>query len=104
MVLNADKERMISQFNDLYQSRTGVSTAGDHPRLFKLIEVFIVEFPAVTMPLADNRFSIYPVGQGTLFYLTGISTQSHSAAFRSYFFLLFHQVYYRFVGIRIHFG
>ena len=51
MILHSDKERVFCQLYDFHQTGSGVFATGHHACIFKLLKVFIVEFPAVAVPL-----------------------------------------------------
>ena len=63
MILHPDKERMVGQFYNLYQSGFRIAATGDHPVRFKLAEVIVIEFITVAVSFADHCCAIDPVRQ-----------------------------------------
>ena len=60
--LNTHEERMGCDFNNLRQTGFGVGAGDSHARFFYLLFVFVVEFIAVTVSLANQAFAIGFVG------------------------------------------
>ena len=71
VVLHTDEERMVGQFHDLYETGTGIFPTGDHSGVFKIVDVFIIEFPAMAVALADMCGSVYRMCQRALADITG---------------------------------
>ena len=80
MELNSQKERMIWQFYDLNQVPVGVPAGKLHPAPGENIQIVVVKFIAVTMPLQNSIRAIRPVRQAALFKLAGVIAKAHSTS------------------------
>src|SRR5690554_5241734 len=77
--LTGDKPGMIRYFNDLYQGVISRPATNAQARLLELIDIIIVHFVAVTMPLNNHIGPVNFPGFGTGDQTTLLRTQTHSA-------------------------
>jgi hypothetical protein len=52
--LNANKIRMVRNFNNLYQIGVGVDSGSFHAGFLKLLEIFVVKLKTMAMAFVDN--------------------------------------------------
>ena len=92
------------QFNDFNQTTFRVFATGNHACIFKLIQVLIIEFPAMPMSFIDHGFTINSVGQEYLLLSRRDKPQVAWYRLCSNLFLFFHQIDTGSLRVWIHFG
>ena len=94
----SNKERMVRKFNNFHQPGFRVFATGNHTGFFKLLQVFIIKFPAMPVAFTDERSSINLISkEPSLIHMD--KTQAAWFHLSGNFLLFFHQVNYRVCSI-----
>jgi len=78
--LAGDKEGMVGQFDDFYQSTIRSKAAEDELRLLETVAVSIIELVTVAMTFFDNERAVEPGRFSPHHELTGLGPESHGPA------------------------